>query len=568
MFQRALLLFSVFAATDAFVHNVQVGDHNGDTIYTPAVTIAKPGDFVNFIFEQKNHTVTQSSFADPCTPLQAGFNSGFQPVAANVTSGFPVFTVPVLQKTPIWFYCAQGAGTNASHCGKGMVGAINPSVNATFDAFKAKALAIGASLSAVNSTTTPSVEHIVMVSDGNATLVYTPPTTYANPGDIVTFIFGPKNHSVTQSAFDTPCSPLANGFSSGFHPVAPGTAIGGEKFSITVKDTNPVWLHCEQGANTNASHCGKGMVAVINPTPEKTFDAFKANAIAVGVSLGATNATSSPVEHIVNVSDANATLVYTPPITYADPGDIVTFIFGPKNHSVTQSSFDVPCLPLAGGFSSGFRPIAPGTAIGGETFSINITDTKPIWLHCEQGANTNATHCGKGMVAAINPTPQNTFDAFKANAIAAGVAFGVTNTTTAPPVVHTVFVSDANATLVYTPPTTYAKIGETVTFVFGPKNHTVTQSSFATPCSPLANGFTSGFRPVAPDTAIGSEMFSITIADNNPIWLHCEQGANTNASHCGKGMVAAINPTQDKTFDAFHANALNAGISLGAIPSP
>jgi hypothetical protein len=52
----------------------------------------------------------------------------------------------------MWFYCRQGAGTNASHCGKGMVYAINPSANKTFDAFKHSALEIGLALGAVNAS--------------------------------------------------------------------------------------------------------------------------------------------------------------------------------------------------------------------------------------------------------------------------------------------------------------------------------------------------------------------------------------------------------------------------------
>lgn len=37
---------------------------------------AQPGDQVVFHFEQKNHTATQSSFADPCGKLDGGFDSG------------------------------------------------------------------------------------------------------------------------------------------------------------------------------------------------------------------------------------------------------------------------------------------------------------------------------------------------------------------------------------------------------------------------------------------------------------------------------------------------------------
>ncbi len=37
----------------------------------------------------------------------------------------------------------------------------------------------------------------------------------------------------------------------------------------------------------------------------------------------------------------------------AAPGDTVSFKFHPKNHTVTQSSFDAPCTPLYGGTDTG-----------------------------------------------------------------------------------------------------------------------------------------------------------------------------------------------------------------------
>lgn len=37
---------------------------------------ANVGDIVTFIFEQKNHTATQSTLAEPCSPKEGGFDSG------------------------------------------------------------------------------------------------------------------------------------------------------------------------------------------------------------------------------------------------------------------------------------------------------------------------------------------------------------------------------------------------------------------------------------------------------------------------------------------------------------
>ncbi|KAG8909415.1 hypothetical protein FRC00_010166, partial [Tulasnella sp. 408] len=119
-------------------------------------------------------------------------------------------------------------------------------------------------------------------------------------------------------------------------------------------------------------------------------------------------------QHKVIVGGA-AGLVYTPNVVYAEPGDTVRFYFQFKNHTVTQSSFDYPCTPLHGGFTSGFKPVAMD-AKNSPQFRIKIDSYDPIWVHCEQ-----VDHCPSGMVLGINPPKKgNTFDKFlkKAQALA------------------------------------------------------------------------------------------------------------------------------------------------------
>ena len=53
------------------------------------------------------------------------------------------------QTKPLWFFCRQGENTAASHCGKGMVFAVNCGADGapnSFTNFKDAALAIGAQL--------------------------------------------------------------------------------------------------------------------------------------------------------------------------------------------------------------------------------------------------------------------------------------------------------------------------------------------------------------------------------------------------------------------------------------
>ena len=101
------MIFSVFAlfsslallslaAPQGKIHQITVGNNTGGTIYNPNNIVRQPiiisrlyrradslfiqnaaiGDTVIFVFNPKNHSVTQSSFAEPCTPLAGGFNSG------------------------------------------------------------------------------------------------------------------------------------------------------------------------------------------------------------------------------------------------------------------------------------------------------------------------------------------------------------------------------------------------------------------------------------------------------------------------------------------------------------
>ncbi|KAI9460898.1 hypothetical protein BJY52DRAFT_1185730 [Lactarius psammicola] len=110
-----IALFSSAAAQN--VWQVTVGDAVGNIIYTPTNVNASVGDTVQFTFNPKNHSVTQSTFASPCAPISGGFDSGFTPVAVGTTSNFPTFNITVNDTNPIWVYCRQGENTPASHCG-------------------------------------------------------------------------------------------------------------------------------------------------------------------------------------------------------------------------------------------------------------------------------------------------------------------------------------------------------------------------------------------------------------------------------------------------------------------
>jgi plastocyanin len=334
MFATSLVLASVASLASAATYNVKVGGLNADgtpqLLFDPPFVNALVGDQVVFQFQQKNHSVVQTSFDHVCNPLlndqQAPvFQTQFHPVSNDETN-FPTETYTVQDASkPLWFYCSQ-----KTHCGKGMIFSINCPTEGenTLDAFRQRALAIGAQEAAMSSsaaawsaTATPDVygthtyapvwhptvtETVTLGSDvwtttyesyenspdptpvspegavhtvvvgGNGGLTYDPPSIQADVRDTVKFIFKTKNHTITQSSFGNPCRKLEFtsttgeiGFDSGF---VPGKDDESAFFEIKVNDTKPVWAYCRQ-----TGHCGQGMVFAINAdeSSERNFANFQ-----------------------------------------------------------------------------------------------------------------------------------------------------------------------------------------------------------------------------------------------------------------------------------------------------
>jgi plastocyanin len=127
--------YNSMAMAAGTTHMVTVGGTAG-LVYTPSSINAAVGDIVQFNFESKNHTVTQSSFAAPCVKTTGGFDSGFMPNINNSVSPAPMLQFQVTVSTPIWMYCAQ-----TGHCGQGMVFSINPTAAKSQAAFESAAKA-------------------------------------------------------------------------------------------------------------------------------------------------------------------------------------------------------------------------------------------------------------------------------------------------------------------------------------------------------------------------------------------------------------------------------------------
>ncbi|KAJ7748635.1 hypothetical protein B0H16DRAFT_901740 [Mycena metata] len=108
----------------------------------------------------------------------------------------------------------------------------------------------------------------------------------------------------------------------------------------------------------------------------------------------------SQTTHVVNVGVEGS--FYSPPTISAGLNDTVTFIFGGDSHTVTQSSFNSPCIRLNGGFDSGFNGRGADFSKPAPVWSLRITNvSETIWFFCQ--ASIPSSHCFSGMVGAINP---------------------------------------------------------------------------------------------------------------------------------------------------------------------
>jgi plastocyanin len=109
-------------------------------------------------------------------------------------------------------------------------------------------------------------------------LLFQPETVSACAGDIVRFTFMRKNHTVTQTSFDSVCNPLLDPythdpvFDSGFRPVAANQTSDPYTLDYNVKNSDTVWMYCRQ-----TGHCKQGM---LNKTRiERACSSFSRNGL-------------------------------------------------------------------------------------------------------------------------------------------------------------------------------------------------------------------------------------------------------------------------------------------------
>ncbi|KAJ8120941.1 hypothetical protein ONZ43_g2488 [Nemania bipapillata] len=173
-------------ASAQVVHVVSVSSTNGSLAFFPDNLTAAAGDMIQFQFRAGNHSVVQSNFDNPCTPIQAhvanatGMFSGYMDVAASASTGMiPVYTMEVTDTKPIWLYCSQ-----KKHCQMGMVMVVNENTaaNATrsLEEFKTLAAAAPQNLDPT-SLTSGSGDATTGTTGGTTSSIPSPSSTASTP---------------------------------------------------------------------------------------------------------------------------------------------------------------------------------------------------------------------------------------------------------------------------------------------------------------------------------------------------------------------------------------------------
>jgi len=101
-------------------------------------------------------------------------------------------------------------------------------------------------------------------------------------------------------------------------------------------------------------------------------------------------------------------------------------------------------------------------------------------------------------------------------------------------VTHTVIVAPSQGVFRYVPFAVNASIGDTVKFMWGADNHTVTKGSELTVCNATSDA------PFASGIHVKDFVFEQVVNDTNPTFFHCAV-----PGHCQKGMFGIINPASN-----------------------
>jgi plastocyanin len=130
--------------------------------------------------------------------------------------------------------------------------------------------------------------------------------------------------------------------------------------------------------------------------------------------------------------------------------------------------------------------------------------------------------------------------------------------TDTPSKTHVVWVAPTQGVLRYVPFALNASVGDTVKFIWGANNHTVTKGSELTPCNSTSDS------PFASGVQQKGFTFEQVVNDTNPLFFHCAV-----PNHCAKGMFGIINPPNalagPSSVGSMMQSLINANPDLGKI---
>ncbi|KAI0342663.1 hypothetical protein BDW22DRAFT_1357115 [Trametopsis cervina] len=126
----------------------------------------------------------------------------------------------------------------------------------------------------------------------------------------------------------------------------------------------------------------------------------------------------------------------------------------------------------------------------------------------------------------------------------------------------------------FDPSTIVPAAGDTITFTFAlpsyiknptSAQHSATQSTFESPCTPKDGGFDTGAQNTGSENDNTGSSFSLTVNDTQPLWFFSSVGAD-----CRSGMVLSVNPptSGDMTAAAFKQKALSSSGTTPPASSP
>ncbi|KAM0262054.1 hypothetical protein ACHAPA_009417 [Fusarium lateritium] len=200
---------------------------------------------------------------------------------------------------------------------------------------------------------------IIPVVVGGPQDTFVPNMIRAAAGDVIQFQFSSGNHTVTQSAEDSPCQPLqatqSGVIHSGHIPFEAGQLTVGT-FSVPLSNTEPIYLYCATGP-----HCQTGQVMAINPPSEENLVQFNKKAAGALANVDGGDPTGGTVGEIP-LADAAFTPAEEeappPPPAASPPPAVVPPVESPAPAPPAETPAALP-PPAAAAAPAGTPPPAP-----------------------------------------------------------------------------------------------------------------------------------------------------------------------------------------------------------------